>query len=177
MVHSSLRIGAAALLISYCSASALADKLECRAEIVAMGGAAIGEPRAQKKAIAAWRGQAIAKHGYFFGDPEKASGEGIKRPSCARNLVGMFVCEARGQPCSEKQADQNTETFCTRGDSELCRSNLKWVQIRLNDHGARIAVDGLWGDETEEAIRNYKRRKHIGNNSKVDDRLLESLKG
>lgn len=178
MGYISVRLGAAALLLSSFASPALAVERTCRNEIVSTGSAAIREPRAKEKAIEAWRGQAITNHGIFFGSADEANeGKGIVHERCARTLVGLWVCQARGRPCVLKATDQPNEFFCTSGDPSHCNPNVKWVQSRLNSNGAGIAVDGLEGRETADAIRRYKKSRNIGNDSYIDDRLLDALKG
>ncbi len=173
-----MRIGGAGVLMFMLAGQAVAVERTCRTEIVSAGSAAIREPRAREKAIESWRGQAVANHGIFFGNEKEANdGNGVMVERCARTLVGLYVCQARGRPCLVKQAAQSDEILCTLDDPVRCNANVKWVQRRLNDRGAKLTVDGLEGDETARAIRRYKRSKNMGDDNYIDDKLLEALKG
>ncbi len=158
--------------------NAAAQDRKCRAEINATGGGAIRESRAKEKAEDAWRQQAVANHGIFYGESKEANeGKGVLVERCAKSLLGLTICQARGRPCLVAKADFPNEIACTSNDSKNCNSTVKWVQTRLKDKGVNIYVDGSAGKGTEAAIRKFKKDNKLGDNAEIDDKLIEALKG
>ena len=158
----------------------------CKDEILIAGRAGLSRETAASKAVADWKNQANIKYGTFHSNPEKAERldgvKGLDTTHCAKTIVGFFVCEARGRPCPDNQADLTANPLpisgssCTSDDPLGCRSDVKWLQDRLNDKGARLRVDGVKGSETNAAIRWYKQRHQLGYDSSIDQRLVDSLK-
>ncbi len=36
--------------------------------------------------------------------------------------------------------------------------HIKWIQEQLNKHGANVAVDGIYGEQTRAAVKNFQRK-------------------
>jgi hypothetical protein len=176
MLSQILRLSLACLAVCCFSAQSSAQDVSCKREVVATGGGALTEAGAKKKAIDAWRKQVVADLGIFYGDFEQANdgkGGGIER--CARSLLGLTVCQARGRPCQGPSGA--TEIKCDRGDSKNCDPTVKWVQSRLKAKGYDVSVDGAAGPNTEKAISAYRKKTGVGEGGEIDEKLVGSLKG
>ncbi|NJM55765.1 MAG: peptidoglycan-binding protein [Verrucomicrobiae bacterium] len=159
------------------AAPASAEERSCKPEITATGGGAIRDSRAKEKAVEAWRQQAVANNGIFYGNEKDANdGKGITVERCAKSLLGLTICQARGRPCLVKQADKPNEIACTKDDSKNCQPEVKWVQQRLKDKGVSITVDGSPGPGTAKAIRDFKKKNGLGNDDEITEKLIEALK-
>lgn len=168
---------AVGLILSF-AAPSLAAERTCKSEITATGGGAIRESRAKEKAEDAWRQQAVANHGIFYGDSKEANdGKGVLVERCAKSLLGLTICQARGRPCLVQKADFPNEIACVKSeDSKNCDPTVKWVQSRLNAKGYKLTVDGSAGKSTETAIRKFKKDNKLGDDVEIDEKLLEALK-
>jgi len=153
---------------------------DCKAEILSIGHGAILDKAGPEKAIAAWRNDVIQRYGVFYGDPTKANeGKGVEVINCARTLLGLLVCSAKGRPCvqdasTSTNVDTTTELDC--GAVRYCDPTVKWVQSRLNAHGARLAVDGVAGAGTAVAIRNFRKFAKLPDGTGIDADLITALK-
>lgn len=177
MMNVFARIALVAGLIVAVAAPAAAQDRSCKPEITATGGGAIRDNRAKEKAIEAWRQQAVANNGIFYGNEADANeGKGILVERCAKSLLGLTICQARGRPCLVKKADRPNEIACTKDDSRNCEPEVKWVQQRLKDNGFDVTVDGSAGRGTEKAIRAFKKKNKIGDDGDIDEKLIEALK-
>ena len=154
----------------------------CKPEIISTGHGAILDKAGPEKAIASWRNDVISRYGVFYGDPTKAnSGKGVIVTNCARTLLGLLVCQAKGAPCVQDVSadtggtDPNIEIPC---DPRLkyCDPTVKWVQSRLNIPGSRLAVDGVAGAGTAAAIRNFRRTAKLPDGTGIDNDLINALK-
>jgi hypothetical protein len=172
------RLALAVGLMLAIAAPATAQERTCKPEITATGGGAIRDTRAKEKAVEAWRQQAVANNGIFFGNEKDANdGKGLLVERCAKTLLGLTVCQARGRPCLVKQADLPNEIACIKSeDSKNCNPTVKWVQKRLNDKGAKLTVDGSPGKGTEAAIVKFKKANKLGDDSDIDEKLIDALK-
>ena len=168
-----LRSAAIAGILTFASSHAFAQQeVRCRAEISATGSAALTESGAKEKAIGNWRRSVIARYGEFFSNFEKARGSSVSR--CAKTLLGLTRCEARGQPCEAGLTTAN-EISCDRDDSANCSPTVKWIQTRLNAKGARLKVDGAEGEATRQALRKFKQTNGLGDDSDVTEKVLQAL--
>lgn len=154
----------------------------CKPEIISTGHGAILDKAGPEKAIASWRNDVISRYGVFYGDPTKAnSGKGVTVTNCARTLLGLLVCQAKGTPCIQDVqadtggADPATEIACDPRN-RYCDPIVKWVQSRLNVHGSRLAVDGVAGAGTAVAIRNFRKFAKLPDGTGIDVDLLTALK-
>ena len=155
--------------------SSFAQELKCKGEIVATGNGALTEAGAKDKAVRAWRTQVITSLGVFYGEFANANdGKGGVVERCARSLLGLQVCQARGRPCEAPAG--GTEIKCTDRDSRNCDPTVKWVQSRLNAKNFDVTVDGAPGPRTERAIRAYRKSVNAGDSSEIDDKLIDALK-
>lgn len=173
-----MRLVIAAGLVALSSTAGFAQKQNCRAEIVATGKGALTDNGAKEKAIGAWRNQAISSHGIFYGEFAQANdGKGGVVERCARTLLGLKVCQARGTPCTAPAASNEGEIACDKGDSKNCDPIVKWIQTRLNAKGgAGLTVDGSDGPSTQKAIRKFKKSNGLSDDSDVDEKLINALK-
>jgi peptidoglycan hydrolase-like protein with peptidoglycan-binding domain len=49
------------------------------------------------------------------------------------------------------------------------------VQTALNQKGERVKVDGIWGPQTEQALRDFQRRNGLQASGQLDDQTLRKL--
>lgn len=153
-----------------------AQSYTCKSEIVATGNGALTEHGAKDKAIRQWRNQVVTQHGVFYGDFAIANdGKGGVVERCARSLLGLTVCQARGRPCLVPSG--STESECRKSDSPNCDPTVKWVQSRLVAKGFDLSVDGSAGPRTEKAIRAFRKSAKLEDSGEIDDKLIEALKG
>jgi hypothetical protein len=179
MILSIFRSAIVAGLVSIAiAAPASAQERSCKPEITATGGGAIRESRSKEKAVDAWRQQAVANNGIFYGNEKDANdGKGVIVERCAKSLLGLTICQARARPCLVKQADKPNEIACTKDDSKNCEPDVKWIQQRLKDKGFNVTVDGSAGRSTGKAIRDFKKKNKLGDDDEITEKLLEALKG
>lgn len=169
---------AAGLLLAAAMPAAAQQERSCKPEITATGGGAIRDSRAKEKAVEAWRQQAVANNGIFYGNEKDANdGKGIIVERCAKSLLGLTICQARGRPCLVKQADRPNEIACTKDDSKNCEPDVKWIQQRLKDKGFNVTVDGSAGKGTAKAIKEFKKKNKLGDDDEITEKLIEALKG
>jgi len=150
---------------------------ECKPEIRATGSASLSEAGAKKNAITAWRREAIARFGEFHGDFASAK-NGVTAP-CARTLVGLWRCEAKGAPCLVQASigsDDLPSIRCNSDDSKNCDPTVKWVQTVVAQNGCRTTVDGAIGENTRNAIKCFQKKKSLGETGEVDDKTGAALK-
>ena len=157
------------------SGASSAQDYRCKGEIIATGNGALTEAGAKEKAIKAWRTQVVSSYGIFFGEFGQANeGKGGAVERCARSLLGLQICQARGRPCEAPSGA--TEISCSKSDSRNCDPTVKWVQYRLDAKGFDVSIDGAAGNRTEKAIRAFRKANSLGESSEIDDKLIEALK-
>jgi peptidoglycan hydrolase-like protein with peptidoglycan-binding domain len=37
----------------------------------------------------------------------------------------------------------------------MCGNAIKWIQYQLNQHGAKLVIDGIYGERTHEAVVDF----------------------
>ncbi len=86
--------------------------------------------------------------------------------------------EAQADPSAVRRAEprrglsQDGQTL-RRGDQG---DEVKALQQRLNDHGARLAVDGKFGPKTERAVKDFQRRHELAPDGVRGPKTAEALK-
>ena len=50
------------------------------------------------------------------------------------------------------------------------------VQTALNQNGERVKVDGIWGPQTEQAVRDFQRKNSLAVSGQLDDQTMQKLK-
>lgn len=150
-----------------------AQAVDCKDKIQATGHGALLEAAAKEKAIAAWRNAVVTQYGVFYGDNTKANeGKGLDIVSCGRTLIGLDVCLASGRPCQTSSGDSTSGKFtlkCEPRDPANCDETTKWLQDRLNKLGYNLAVDGVFGAATQNAITSYRKKAGIPDSASIED--------
>ena len=154
----------------------------CKANITVSGNGAITQNGAEKKAVTAWKQQAISNYGVFYGDEKAANdGKGTEFKRCARSQLGLMICEITGRPCEAGAPSEpvgKQAIACTEDEKDNgCEPDIKWLQKRLNDkNDAKLKVDGKFGKGTTAAIKDFqKASKGLSVTGLVDEALLKAL--
>ncbi len=42
-----------------------------------------------------------------------------------------------------------------------CGNGVKWIQDKLNNHGYNLTIDGIFGDKTEEAVKDFQYKRFV----------------
>lgn len=180
-----LAMAALAVTVSF-SVATESFAATCKTNITVSGNGAVTQNGAEKKAVNAWKQQAISNHGVFFGDEKAANdGKGIDIRRCARSQLGLMICEVSGRPCQVGAPETSTskhEIACTDDDPDACVPEVKWVQTKLNEKNkAGLKADGVPGGRTASAIRDFQKAKGLAVtgqlivDGKVDDALAKAL--
>jgi hypothetical protein len=175
-MHRCLALIALAVTLTV-SASAASLAATCKASITVSGNGALTQKGAEKKAVDAWRTQAISNHGVFYGDWAAANdGKGGDIKRCARSQLGLMICEVSGRPCQASAPEEKHAIACTDDDKEACVPEVKWVQKQLNEKTkSNLKVDGVPGRGTANAIRDFQKSKGLTVNGEIDETLLKAL--
>lgn len=62
------------------------------------------------------------------------------------------------------------------GHASLSRQEVRTVQRELREDGHRIAVDGIWGPNTERALRDFQQANGLDASGEVDERTMAALR-
>ncbi len=77
------------------------------------------------------------------------------------------------QPSQQWSQQQNAQTIAP---SDLDQSQIKQIQQSLNEHGFDAGnVDGVWGPETREAVRNFQEKRDISADQALNQETLSAL--
>ncbi|MGE5547931.1 MAG: peptidoglycan-binding domain-containing protein [Solirubrobacterales bacterium] len=55
------------------------------------------------------------------------------------------------------------------------RDTVRQVQEQLNQQGYKVSVDGVWGPNTQQALRQYQQDKGISGNGQINNDTLAAL--
>ena len=182
MASSFLRVALAAAALTFTATASYAQgaAANCKPVQQATGSASLGEPAAKASAVSNWRRSVILKFGESHSDYGIAQQTG---QACGKTMLGLTRCEVRGAPCEKPGATTGgsnpdwVDEVCAT-DSDRCVRIVKWVQRKLKQKGFYAKdVDGIPGEGTARAIRNYKKDKGIGGApDEIDDALVQSLR-
>jgi murein L,D-transpeptidase YcbB/YkuD len=93
-----------------------------------------------------------------------ASGTQQQMPSRNQNMNGSASGANSNAPMSgSSMAD-------TQSPEEVQR-----VQAALNQKGERVKVDGIWGPQTEQALRDFQRKNGLQASGRLDGQTLQKL--
>jgi peptidoglycan hydrolase-like protein with peptidoglycan-binding domain len=78
---------------------------------------------------------------------------------------------------SSVSADRMTGSQAQRVDpTQLSKEQIRQIQTRLNNAGFNAkAVDGVWGDNTRQALRNYQKQQNLPGDGELNQQTLSAL--
>jgi hypothetical protein len=163
------------------TSAASAQSRDCKPDVTATGRAALTEAGARANAITNWRRDSIARFGEFYANFDNASDSSMR---CAKTLMGLQRCEAKGRPCGVAQGSPGTSAgsgdipgiACTSKDSKNCEPETKWLQSRLSAKGCKTKIDGSEGPSTSEAVKCFQRQAKLSVTGEVDQATVDALK-
>jgi hypothetical protein len=83
--------------------------------------------------------------------------------------------QAEQQNPSQMQASNNQQQK-TIQPSSLTKQEVREIQRNLDQQGFNAKrVDGIWGRETEDALRNFQQTKHLPGNGQLNEQTLSAL--
>jgi peptidoglycan hydrolase-like protein with peptidoglycan-binding domain len=81
--------------------------------------------------------------------------------------------QARSQPDSQQAASNQARTI---EPSSLNKEEIRQIQLGLNKAGYSSGnVDGVWGSETSQALRNYQQTKQFPGDGQLNQQTLAAL--
>jgi murein L,D-transpeptidase YcbB/YkuD len=96
----------------------------------------------------------------------RASGTQRQMPTQNQNLNGS----ASGTNPNASMPGMSGENAAAKSPEEVQR-----VQAALNQKGERVKVDGVWGPQTAEAVRDFQRKNGLQASGQLDDQTLQKL--
>jgi hypothetical protein len=106
------------------------------------------------------------------GSPPQAKSHQQQSQTTGSN--GQMGNQAQQQNSNQMQASNGQER--TIQPSSLSRREIREVQRNLNKSGFDAKrVDGIWGRETEAALRNFQQAKRLPGNGQLDQQTLSAL--
>ncbi len=155
-----------------CESAAVRDYLPplprgCQRErIEASGPVSFGILRsAEKLAMKAWQRQVLTQYGERFLDWDNAA---CKKTMCIHaSFAGSRRCTISAFPCAADADHAALEALIARqaaragprNDEPLTAAEIKEMQQLLSSAGYRVRVDGIFGDQTREALVRRLRRR------------------
>ncbi len=95
-----------------------------------------------------------------------ASGTQRQMPTQNQNLNGS----ASGTNPHASMPGMSGENAAAKSPEEVQR-----VQAALNQKGERVKVDGVWGPQTAEAVRDFQKKNGLQPSGQLDDQTLQKL--
>jgi len=95
-----------------------------------------------------------------------ASGTQRQMPTQNQNLNGS----ASGSNTNMSMPGMSGENATGKSPEEVQK-----VQTALNQKGERVKVDGVWGRQTAEAVRDFQRKNGLQPSGQLDDKTLQKL--
>lgn len=84
--------------------------------------------------------------------------------------------EARASSGSQMHAASDNGQSRMIEPSSLDEERIRQVQMNLNKAGFSAgSVDGIWGEETRQALRNYQQQKQLPGNGQLNEQTLAEL--
>jgi murein L,D-transpeptidase YcbB/YkuD len=96
----------------------------------------------------------------------RTSGTQRQMPTQNQNLNGS----ASGTNPNASMPGMSGENAAAKSPEEVQR-----VQAALNQKGERVKVDGVWGPQTAEAVRDFQRKNGLQASGQLDDQTLQKL--
>lgn len=173
-----------ALLAAFSTAS-VANAKVCKEEVFATGKASLTKvPGAYLSSLWAWRKEAEARYGRKFRAWRNASNRNV---DCAKGSKGGksgWICTRSATACSLSAAiigdggGQGSDLVLPdktlrRGDSG---SDVRILQKLLNEAGYDVTVDGNYGHGTQDAVKDFQRKEHIGVDGSVGPQTRERFR-
>jgi Putative peptidoglycan binding domain len=155
-----------------------------RQRIQATGGLTFGVVRsAGGRARRAWQRQVVFLFGERYQDWEMAA---CKKVFCTRaTFAGSRRCTYSAFPCAQDTDPEALAALTTRqigpdgaggGGEPLTTAGVKEIQELLRKVGFRVWVDGIPGEQTEQALARWQRKRGLAGGGRLNRASLEMLR-
>lgn len=194
-------VSGAAFIVVGASTAANAQEPVCKDERIEAAGAAsvFGEKRALSLAIANWQRAVRRKYGEEYIEWAKAVEKTQDCGSASVGTLGKFNkrCTVTAIPCTLARLDRDRDydrerelrerdrdfdrgrEFDYRRDRDYVEDEIdpREIQRLLNRWGYRVRVDGVWGEESREALMRFQRRNGLEPDGEPGPRTRAALRG
>ncbi len=153
-----------------------------RQRLQATGGLTFGIVRsAGGRARRAWQRQVVFLFGERYQDWEMAA---CKKVFCTRaTFAGSRRCTYSAFPCAQDTDPEALAALSTRqiepggaGGGPLTKAEIEEIQELLKRAGYRVWVDGVPGEQTEQALAKWRRKRGLAGGGRLNRASLEMLR-